>query len=74
MLKTAKEEQGRITPGLVALKSELSIAEAQKILENMVQMGYALMNIKESGHIEYEFPEFVPLVEEKGEESGQDTL
>lgn len=60
VLLVAKEERGVVTPALVALKTELSIQEAEKILESMAQLGHAQMRVTENGRIEYEFPEFMP--------------
>jgi hypothetical protein len=60
ILLTAKEENGVVTPALVALKTELSIQEAEKKLDEMAQNGYTMMQIRENGRIEYEFPEFMP--------------
>ena len=64
ILLTAKEEKGVVTPALVALKTELSIQEAEKRLDEMAQNGYTMMQIRENGRIEYEFPEFMPRLEE----------
>jgi predicted transcriptional regulator len=60
ILLAAKEENGIVTPALVALKTELSIQEAEKMLDDMAQNGYTVMQVRESGRIEYEFPEFMP--------------
>ena len=60
ILLTAKEENGVVTPALIALKTELSIQEAEKKLDEMAQNGYTMMQIRENGRIEYEFPEFMP--------------
>jgi hypothetical protein len=60
VLQAAKEEEGCVTPALVALKTELSIDEAEKILEGMTQKGYASMQVNDDGRIEYHFPEFQP--------------
>jgi hypothetical protein len=60
ILLAAKEENGVVTPALIALKTDLSIQEAEKKLEEMAQNGYAMMQVRESGRIEYEFPEFMP--------------
>jgi len=68
ILQTAKDENGLVTPALIALKTELTIHEAEKALEEMAQNGYTVMNVTESGRIEYEFPEFVPRIDG---ESGQ---
>jgi hypothetical protein len=58
VLLAAKEEKGIVTPALVALKTELTIQEAEKLLEEMARKGYAVMNVRDDGRIEYEFPEF----------------
>ena len=71
ILLAAKENGGVVTPALVALKTELSIQEAEKALEEMAQRGYANMRVTDSGRIEYEFPEFAPPGERGGAESGQ---
>jgi len=63
VLQTAKSEKGLITPALVALKTDLTIEKAEKILESMAQKGYAEMHVNENGRIEYEFPEFIPRLE-----------
>jgi hypothetical protein len=64
ILLTAKEENGVVTPALIALKTELSIQEAEKKLDEMAQSGYTMMQIRENGRIEYEFPEFKPRLED----------
>jgi hypothetical protein len=60
ILLTAKEENGIVTPALIALKTDLSIQEAETKLDEMAQNGYTMMQIRENGRIEYEFPEFMP--------------
>jgi hypothetical protein len=60
VLQAARDEQGIITPTVVALKTDLSIQEAETMLEEMARKGYALMRVTESGRLEYEFPEFLP--------------
>jgi hypothetical protein len=69
ILLAAKEEKGVVTPALVALKTELSIQEAEKKLDEMAQHGYTQMQIRENGRIEYEFPEFMPRLENGAGES-----
>jgi hypothetical protein len=63
VLVAAKEENGVVTPALVALKTELSIQEAEKKLDEMAQKGYTVMQVRDNGRIEYEFPEFMPRIE-----------
>jgi hypothetical protein len=58
ILLAAKEEKGIVTPALIALKTELTIQEAEKLLEEMARKGYAMMHVRDDGRIEYEFPEF----------------
>lgn len=60
VLTVAKAENGKVTPALIALKTELNTAKAEQILEHMVKKGYATIQVHASGHIEYEFPEFLP--------------
>jgi len=58
VLLTAREAKGLVTPALVALKTELSLEQAQGLLEQMARQGYAVMHVRENGRIEFEFPEF----------------
>jgi hypothetical protein len=58
ILLTARDARGVVTPALVALKTGLSIEEAQALLEQMARQGHAVMHVGESGRIEFEFPEF----------------
>jgi len=64
ILLAAKEEKGVVTPALIALKTELSIQEAEKRLDEMAGSGYTVMQVRENGRIEYEFPEFMPRLDE----------
>jgi hypothetical protein len=68
ILLTAKEERGVVTPALIALKTDLSIQEAEKKLDEMARNGYTMMQVRENGRIEYEFPEFIPRL---GEGAGE---
>jgi hypothetical protein len=60
ILSVAKEEKGRITPALVALNSNASLEDAQNALEEMVKHGYASMDVRDNGTVEYVFHEFLP--------------
>ncbi len=60
ILKLAFEQKGRLTPAGAALKTNLTIQEAQDLLDKMAKKGYASMKILSSGIIEYEFAEFLP--------------
>ena len=60
MIIVAKRENGRITPALVALSTDAGLEEAQKALEEMVKHGYAGMDVRDNGTVEYVFEEFLP--------------
>ena len=60
VLKAAKAANGKVTPALIALKTELDTEKAEQILEHMVKKGYATIQVRNSGGFEYEFPEFLP--------------
>jgi hypothetical protein len=65
ILRVAVEQKGKLTPAGVALKTNLTIQEAQALLEKMTKQGYAEMKILSSGLIEFEFPEFLPQSDTK---------
>ena len=60
ILSVAASEGGKVTPAIVALKTTLSIEEAENILSDLTRRGYASMEINQAGRIEYHFPEFMP--------------
>ncbi len=59
ILTTAKEANGRITPAIVALNTNVTLENAEKALEDMVKRGYASMDIRDNGTVEYVFSEFL---------------
>ena len=59
VLRVAQRESGKLTPAIVALNSDLSIDDAEKVLSNFVTRGYASMNVQNDGRIVYEFLEFL---------------
>ncbi len=60
ILQAAHDQKGRLTAAGAALRTNLSIQEASKLLERMTKEGYASMNVTSSGTIEYEFTDFLP--------------
>ena len=60
VLKIARRQSGRVTPALVAVDSALSVAEAERALDDMVRGGNAAMVVADDGRVEYEFREFLP--------------
>ncbi len=60
ILRVAKAERGVLTPTVAALKTSLSIEQAEQILQRFAEKGYAELNVTDQGRLEYVFPEFVP--------------
>ncbi len=60
ILTTAKEGNGRVTPAIISLNTTITLENAEKALEEMVRRGYASMDVRDSGTVEYVFPEFLP--------------
>ena len=58
LLKTAKEAQGIVTPAIIALKTDIPLEKATKMLDNMVKKGHAVMDVTDDGRVKYEFPDF----------------
>lgn len=59
ILTAAKEAKGRVTPTIIALNTSVSLENAEKALEDMVRRGYASMDIRDNGTVEYVFSEFL---------------
>ena len=66
VLKIARQQSGRVTPALVAVDSALSVAEAERALDEMVRGGHAAMVVADDGRVEYEFREFLPPAAPEG--------
>ncbi|MDR2073397.1 MAG: TM2 domain-containing protein [Spirochaetaceae bacterium] len=58
ILKTARDNQGIITPGDLALEADIPIEEAKKLLDAMVSKGFAELRVRRSGTVVYVIPEF----------------
>ncbi len=73
ILRVAKAERGVLTPTVAALKTSLSIEQAEQILQRFAEKGYAELNVTDQGRLEYVFPEFVPrLADESGRATDRD--
>ena len=59
ILKTAKQNNGIVSPGEVALFGKISIEVAKKYLDKLASKGFTELRIKKSGVIVYCFPEFM---------------
>ncbi len=58
VLRVAKENNGIVSPGEVALESDISIDDARKLLDKLVGSGVAELRVRSSGVVVYFFPEF----------------
>lgn len=58
ILKTAKDNQGIVTPSEVAIESGMSIDQAKDALEKLVTKGHADIRVSKSGSMVYFFQEF----------------
>ena len=65
ILRLARDRGGVLTPGLVALETSISISDAERVLDSMASRGYAGMEVRDNGRIEYEFAEFRPEIEDR---------
>ena len=59
ILKTAKDNQGIVTPSEVAIESGMSIDQAKKALEKLVNKGHADIRVSRNGVMVYFFQEFL---------------
>jgi len=60
VLKSASGRGGILTPPSAALDCDLSVEEAEGVLDGLARKGYASLRVREDGRIEYEFAEFMP--------------
>jgi TM2 domain-containing membrane protein YozV/predicted transcriptional regulator len=59
ILKLAKENRGILTASEVALAANISIDEAKKDLDALVNKGYAEMRVRKSGTLVYTIPDLM---------------
>uniref|UniRef100_A0A7C3E7P7 NINE protein n=1 Tax=Gracilinema caldarium TaxID=215591 RepID=A0A7C3E7P7_9SPIR len=59
VLRLAKQNKGIVTASELALESGVSIDEAKKALEKLVDQGYAELRVRKTGTLVYTFPEFM---------------
>lgn len=60
ILRTAKKNEGTITPSEVALEGDITLDQAREYLEKLAKKGFAEMRVKKNGVIVFCFPEFMP--------------
>jgi TM2 domain-containing membrane protein YozV len=59
ILNLAQEKNGRITATDVAMNTELTIEEADKLLKKLAESSYVSMEVSDKGVIYYEFVELI---------------
>ena len=59
ILRTAKKNDGLVTPGEIAIESDYSTDDAKTALEKLAGKGFCEMRVRPSGVIVFRFPEFV---------------
>jgi hypothetical protein len=62
-LRIARDANGVVTPGVLALETDLTATQADEVLQRMTRKGYASMRVTDDGRIQYEFPEFMRRLE-----------
>jgi hypothetical protein len=63
--KLAYRLKGRVTVSDIVVETGLDVEEAEKLIESMVDNQRVRMEVKDSGMIVYEFPEFLARYEEE---------
>ena len=58
ILKIARKNGGQVTPGEVAIESEITVDQARKELDTLASKGLAELRVRASGVVVYFFPEF----------------
>ncbi|WP_304221690.1 NINE protein [Gracilinema caldarium] len=59
ILRLAKQNKGIVSASELALEAGISIEEAKKALEKLVDQGHAELRVRKSGTLVYTFPEFM---------------
>jgi TM2 domain-containing membrane protein YozV len=69
ILKTAKRNNGIVTPSEVALNGDIGLDKAREYLEKLAKKGFAEMRVKTNGVIVFCFPEFMQETMDSGFEN-----
>ena len=63
ILKTARRNNGVVTPAVISLEAEVSLNEAQRALDVLVNKGFAELRSKRNGSLVYFFHDFADDVD-----------
>ena len=69
IFRLADEMKGRLTLSDIVIATNLSLKQAEEVIDSMVDGIHVTMEVKDSGRVVYEFPEIIA----KHEKSGPDT-
>jgi predicted transcriptional regulator len=59
ILSFAKQNKGYVSVSHAAIEAEISMEEAQKVLDDLVKKGFAQLEVKSSGTLMYVFQDFL---------------
>ncbi|MBN2533316.1 MAG: hypothetical protein JXB88_10510 [Spirochaetales bacterium] len=59
ILSFAKQKKGFVSVSNAAIEADITMEEAQKVLDDLVKKGYAQMEVKASGTLMYVFQDFL---------------
>ena len=72
IFRAAYKQKGRLTVSDIVLETDLSIKEAEEVLNGMVDGTHVRMEVLDSGLVVYEFPEIIARFSRgEGGESGE---
>jgi len=66
IFRLADEMKGRLTVSDFVIATNLSIKEAERVIDSMVDGIHVTMEVKDSGRVVYEFPEIIARYEGPG--------
>jgi hypothetical protein len=65
IFRAAYKYRGRLTVSDIVLETDLSIKEAEEVINAMVDGTHVRMEVEDSGLVNYEFPEIIARLENK---------
>ena len=69
IFQLARKLKGRVTLSDIVIETELTMQEAERLIEGMIDGTHVTMEVKDNGRVVYEFPEIIDRFGD--EESGR---
>ncbi|MBN1686475.1 MAG: hypothetical protein JW852_07455 [Spirochaetales bacterium] len=66
IFRLADEMKGRLTLSDIVIATNLSLKEAERVIDSMVDGTHVTMEVKDNGRVVYEFPEIIARYENQG--------